>query len=505
MEIDTMNCFIKKTAVAFCCALHGQLLFSPPSAPVRSASPSSRPVSSASRPSQVRFNKDFLAEQMVAENKAYLNETSVQSEFRDPVAQSKPVILEDRVFLEEQMKRPETNSGIRTGVNEVLFDRSFLDMKLVEGVPQSSSVSRPVSDAFSFSGQVAPKPMDIAPRLDSFVERVDFFEQPHIDQQKLLDVSYNNKVEVGVDRYKKSTPDELRASINTAALGNARTVLVDTNASAGKRADAVDAIYDIRSKIDAAGSFVHDAGRQAYQRLHDSVEIFSSVAQDAMPRILGQARDQAFETLMVQRENLAQVYRDSLNLLKSVATKEQSFKAKNAVQAKISSKNSAKIFKDTRIEDNYDQFIKDLVKLEEGVLDQQQLAPWLETKLNLKSGELSSPPISVQASIKLEGLYQALDLIAIKKGSNVTGSLEQAGTFVNRMRGSRLSHSTQIVNLMNGIKKIEPLVKTTYEDQLLKNSTDKQSILLITQSDFMYTTLGRGMKELAAIEYSSGE
>lgn len=319
-----------------------------------------------------------------------------------------------------------------------------------------------------------------------------------INQSILANQKYSELVSVGVDKYKNGTVDEIRASIGTAALGNARTVLVGYNASPEKQADIADAINDLSAKIDAAGPLITSAGIKSYQSLKNSFEVYSDIAKDPNNQTLSENRDKAVAQLDQQRKSLGDGYQGALKLLKSTATKEQVAQAKDAIQQKIGDKNSDKIFKSGPIREDYDTFLKNLTALKDGISDPSQLASFLEKELQLKPGDLNASPISPSVSAKLERLYQTIDLIATKKGTNVSGS-SQAMTFVNKVRGSRLSNSSQIQSLMNGIKNIDPTVKTSFENQLLQNSTNKEAVLLVSQSDFLYITMGRAMKELNAI------
>ena len=492
---------MKRVLLIVVSLLHGQLLF----APVIVPSVSSRPTGVSARPKLVS-GKSATVLQFEGVQNSQQGKRFASPPRGGQVPQQQRVVTSGQFIPEKQVGR--YNPGLKTAgdLHAVQTSPPF-NMKLIEVMAEKGSPVAKLVQRNSLNKSVTLTPARSISRsrsmsnISSPVQAVKSDIRVHkVNQQKSSGAKYDKMVELGNDRYKIATPDELRASINTSALGNARTVTVNPADSAARRVDAVDAIHDISAKVQVTGKFVDPRGQAPYRALRDSVEVFSTIAQDPVVRSSKMMKDKALDNLVVQRKSLGEGYQRSLNLLKSTATPDQIAQAEGFVKTKIGKRNSAEIFKDARVKDNYDVFVKDLVALRDGVANPTQLKPWLETKLNLIPGELSAPTISVATSMKLESLYQTLDLVALKKGAHISGASSQG---IAAKTSPRLAHAEQLTSLMQGIKKIEPIVKTIEQNQLLKNSTNKQSILLTTQSDFMYTTMGRAMKELNSIQFAS--
>ena len=304
----------------------------------------------------------------------------------------------------------------------------------------------------------------------------------------------------GVARTTENSPVGVLASASKTSLGNSDKVLIDFKASKGKQDDAHKAIEDLSISLDVTDAFVTDLGRAADATLRQSVDLFSQVAKNELYRTSLERRDNAVVDLIKQRKDLGDSYQSLLSSLKETATRNQIKHAQAEVQKKISNKNLEELFKGSRSSLEYDEFVKKLT--DQDIFNPRQLTDFLEQTLNISAGELSKPVISIQASMKLESLYQALDLIALKKGLNAE-NFTSINSMVNYLRGSRLPESNKIMTLMNGIKRIEPTVRTIYEQDLLGNPVNKELVLLLVQSDTTYSVIGRAIKELQLISFDT--
>jgi len=389
-------------------------------------------------------------------------------------------------FMETQVAKP-----IDTSVDTTKQSNTPVATRVNTNYSGEIFIAQPVSDKAVVATEIVPLKSSEKENAEQIKKKINISEYS--------DETYKMLVKSSVQKINdNNTPGGLLASASKSSLGNSEYVLVDFNSSAKKFGDSIKAIQDFSVAVDTTAYFINEQGQVPYRILKDSVNAFTYIAEDPLNRISEKNRDQAIDQLTEKRKVSGSSYHESLTLLKSSATKEQIAQAKNVVQTKIGNKNSDQLFNDSGIEGSYDDFMKDLV----GIKDPKQLSSFLETKLNLKPGELSASPISIKTSMKLEDLYRSLDLIAAKKGSNISGSVD-TGTFMSKARGSRLTNADQIKSLMSEIRRVEPTVRTLYENELLIHSTDKQSVLLLTQLDSIYSVMGKAMKQLQAISFTS--
>lgn len=378
---------------------------------------------------------------------------------------------------------------------------AFADSNKLEPVSSSSSSlelshsqaqGEPLVEVHQINMQAEPAPSlqeDIAHEIVAPVEQGEGLSLPTNLAVKQLSID-DRRAELigqGHDRYKSDDIYALKASINTLALGNARTVLVDFSQPSAKQQEALNAIQDLDVRVALIDSFVTDAGRGVYTTLQNSMAIFDSVATNRDVQSNRVVREQAVNNLLQGRAELGVAYQRSLSLLASTAKKSEMSAAQAKIQNRLSSKTANQIFANAKTVSGYKDFMQ---QLKNNSSTQEQLHSFLEKELQLQSGDLSALVLKPAVARKLSELYQAIDLV---------GQKEKASSFFSfSSQGAAKQTAKLLETLKTGILLLDPVVSTSLQDELLMLSTDKQSILLTMHVDFVYTTMGRAVRELQA-------